>query len=142
MPIECAAVPSLDADPPEFCHHEIRKARKQHKCYECRRKIEPGERYEHVSGKWDGGLASMSVCLDCVSIRKAFFLDGFTYGGIWEDFIGYLQETIGCGNDAYFPWSKLSELTPLARAKVCQEIEDMWKEPDKPASCCSCEYDK
>lgn len=58
-----------DYDAPEFYIKEIRKARKQRKCYECGRSIETGERYEHVRGKWDGDVASYDTCPRCLDLR-------------------------------------------------------------------------
>jgi hypothetical protein len=51
-----------DYDPPEFYHKETRKARTAKKCYECYGPIAPGERYEHVCGKWDGHIDTYRTC--------------------------------------------------------------------------------
>lgn len=61
---------SCDYDPPEFCHNEVRKARKPHKCYECRVTIEPGERYEHTRGKWEGDISTFDTCALCLELRQ------------------------------------------------------------------------
>jgi hypothetical protein len=58
-----------DYDPPDFYHAEIRKARKPHKCVECSGVIAASEHYEHVRGKWDGGLDSFDTCQRCLDIR-------------------------------------------------------------------------
>jgi hypothetical protein len=58
-----------DYDPPEFCHVEIRKARKEHKCYECSGRILKGEKYEHTRGKWEGCLSNFKTCVRCHDIR-------------------------------------------------------------------------
>jgi hypothetical protein len=58
-----------DYDAPEFYHREIRKARKEHKCEECPGVIRPGDKYEHVRGKWDGYVDSFKTCERCVEIR-------------------------------------------------------------------------
>lgn len=57
---------------PDFYHKECRKARKAHRCYECGCKIERGEVYEYVRGKWDDDPISMHTCPDCVRLRDAF----------------------------------------------------------------------
>lgn len=49
-----------------------RVARKTHWCCECcRATILPGDRYEYVSGVWDGTPNSHSTCARCVALRKA-----------------------------------------------------------------------
>jgi RNase P subunit RPR2 len=58
-----------DYDPPSFYHQEIRKARKAHKCDECTGMIAPGEKYEHVRGKWEGYVDTFNTCEACVDIR-------------------------------------------------------------------------
>jgi hypothetical protein len=58
-----------DYDPPEFYRREIRRARKSHKCEECAGKILPGDKYEHVRGKWEGYIDSFNTCEHCVDIR-------------------------------------------------------------------------
>jgi len=46
------------------------KARKVHKCCECRRKIDVGELYERTSGLWrDSGFASFKTCAHCAATR-------------------------------------------------------------------------
>ena len=59
-----------DYDPAEFYHREERKARKPQKCGECGRKIAPGERYEHVRGKWCGEVDTCRTCQRCLVLRK------------------------------------------------------------------------
>jgi len=49
---------------------EIRKARKQHKCYECGIEIKTGEHYNYHHGVFDGAGHSYKVCLKCDEIRR------------------------------------------------------------------------
>lgn len=58
-----------DYEQPEFYHHETRKARKQHRCSECARAIQPGESYEHVRGKWGGDVATHKTCPRCLELK-------------------------------------------------------------------------
>jgi hypothetical protein len=60
---------SCDYEPAEFYHKKDRKARKAHKCEECGSAIKPGQRYEHVFGKWDGRLDSFKTCERCIALR-------------------------------------------------------------------------
>ncbi len=49
-----------------------RRARKQHRCCECRETIEPGATYQVISGIWDGEPGRYKTCLPCVAARDAF----------------------------------------------------------------------
>lgn len=44
-------------------------ARKAHQCYECSRAIPPGERYQRITGKWDGYISTMAICPTCETAR-------------------------------------------------------------------------
>jgi len=54
---------------PQVYGCKLRKARKHHKCYECRGIILPGELYHYHHGVWDGQGASYKVCVDCEALR-------------------------------------------------------------------------
>ena len=73
-----------DYDPAEFYSSTWPKARKPHKCCECRREIAPGEKYERTVGKWDGQMDTYLTCSECVEIRQQFCCDGWLYGDLWE----------------------------------------------------------
>lgn len=45
-------------------------ARKPHKCYECGRTINPGERYESAFGIYDGTGYTMPTCPHCLALRE------------------------------------------------------------------------
>lgn len=47
-----------------------RKARKDHKCCECRGLIPKGESYNYHSGIWNGEPESYKVCVDCDALRE------------------------------------------------------------------------
>jgi hypothetical protein len=57
-----------DYDQPAFYVAGVRKARKRHRCYECGCFILPGERYEHVSAKWDD-VSTVKTCSHCLALR-------------------------------------------------------------------------
>lgn len=77
---------SIDVDePPRVQRSTVRKARKQHECIECRRGIEPGERYEVCSGiDYDGHAFDHKMRLGCRNIREHFCSGGWCVGMIWE----------------------------------------------------------
>lgn len=69
---------------------EWRTARKQHACYDCGRKIEPGERYYFATGisnddwrRWD----TYRECAHCQYAAKWLLAEcgGYLFGGILED---------------------------------------------------------
>lgn len=45
-------------------------ARRVHKCCDCHRQINVGERYESVAGISDGGIDVYKTCGRCVSVRE------------------------------------------------------------------------
>ena len=56
---------SCDGNGPSASWESRPKAKKRHKCSECRGWIEPGEVYWNVRGIWDGGPSTYKVCADC-----------------------------------------------------------------------------
>jgi hypothetical protein len=84
-------------NPAEVCGTLIVRARKPQKCCECGERINPGDRYEIVSGKWDGEWASFKTCLPCKEIREAFCCEGWTFGFLWENAENGFFETMTTG---------------------------------------------
>lgn len=75
-------------DYPEFHDVTWPKARKAHRCGECRRDIPKGTQYERVSGKFDGVMYCEKTCGVCAEIRSAFTCDegaGPAFGNLWSD---------------------------------------------------------
>lgn len=54
---------------PEFYRVTEPTARKHHKCGECGRAIQAGEKYEYTSGKWDGDMCFHKTCSRCKALR-------------------------------------------------------------------------
>lgn len=104
----------------DFQDHKLVRARKQHRCCECNRTIQPGEQYHIESGKYDGEIFSYKTCLTCYDIRGTFTCGGgHTFETLWED----MEETVfrklttGC----------LSRLSlPESKAVVIQKWQE-WK---------------
>jgi hypothetical protein len=85
--------------PNEFENIEWPKARKPHRCEECRRIIAAGERYERFSGKFDGSLFCLKTCAECAEIRDAFNCEGGAIvDGLWSEIESYVfpHMTTGC----------------------------------------------
>lgn len=83
-----------DFEPPEFFNEVIHTARKQHQCCECPNKIEPGERYERVAGKWDGEFCEFKTCLPCAALRNKLQDQGYAsaFGGLQEAYQEALRD--------------------------------------------------
>lgn len=121
--MECSCAISIDHDcGAELMEETLRTARKIHRCCECGKTIQIGETYEYVKGMWEGDWNTYKTCLDCKSIRDVFF-DSWIYTEIWENF----RDEFGC-HGSVIPENCITELTPGARARVCEFIESMWEE--------------
>lgn len=74
-----------DFDNGPECYQEIwRKARKDHKCCECYRDIKKGEKYQYISGIWDGRPSSFKTCKQCATIRDEYFCGCAMLGDLRE----------------------------------------------------------
>lgn len=103
-------------------------AMKIHRCCECGRNIEKGENYERAVGVSDGSISVFKTCLDCKSVREAFFCDGWGYTVMWSDLWEHLQEV--CWDGSAPAAECMTGLTPRALEKVCEKIEQIWEETD------------
>lgn len=73
-----------DYDAPVCCTTVMRTARKAHRCCECHRDIAPGDRYEEITGVWDGRPDRFRTCVSCKFLRDTYCPDGTMYGGLFE----------------------------------------------------------
>lgn len=123
---DCACI-CVDLDnTAEFSRSTILRARKEHICDECSRIIVPGEKYEYVTGKWDGEFSSFKTCSDCLSVRKSFFCAGYEYTRIFDDLADHIWDM-----DGEISSDCLAPLTKRARDTVCDMIEDHWEKWSK-----------
>lgn len=77
-----------DSDGPvEILAQQWRTARKQHKCDECYRVIEAGERYYSTRYVYDGVITNHKCCAHCDVVRQwlADECGGWLYHGVEED---------------------------------------------------------
>jgi hypothetical protein len=58
-----------DCEPNQFERVEYRKDRKVHKCYECDRIIQIGDRYQYYKILYDGRFDTFKTCDDCAKLR-------------------------------------------------------------------------
>lgn len=86
-----------DADAPVTFHAtNVKKARTDHRCCECRQTIPSGSSYEKVKGIWpDFGPHTFKTCNACVALRAE---------------VQRLEEAAGCyGSEAIPPFEMLLE---------------------------------
>lgn len=83
---------SIDHDNgPKVFDSSVIKARKDHRCIECREVIPPGAYYHRDKGLWEHGWDCYDTCLTCGRIREDYCSHGYTYGELGEA----IQECLG-----------------------------------------------
>jgi len=103
---------------------KIVTAIKHHTCGECSCDIEPGMRYELYKGVQDGNIFTCKTCLDCVSIRGAFFEQGVAqFGTMLDDVYENIVYELGGEVDS----KCILPLTDKARKKIFGYIEEAWE---------------
>ncbi len=97
------------------------KAKKPHRCGECRRSIEKGQVYERFVGKFDGAIFSQSTCLECAEISRAFSCEvPPPYGGLWSEMCDYAFPELTTASECF------QKLSPSAKAFCLQRWRE-WK---------------
>ena len=81
---QCCYVPIDDFG--QFSSVRVRKARKTHTCEECREPILKGQRYNYVTGVYDGSWSDGRTCLPCAGIGRDYFPRGYMATCLREDF--------------------------------------------------------
>jgi hypothetical protein len=73
------------------------KARKEHKCGECYRKIEPKETYVRTATIYEGELNAYKTCLQCMEVKHwlARNCDGYVYTHCYEDLRDHVEKAMG-----------------------------------------------
>ena len=122
MDCACIEVDYDDCDAGDFTRVKNRKARKEHKCGECHRIINPGETYEYSVIKFQGDIGTHKMCLDCLSVRGAFFCNGCYTEGLWEELaesMRFYEPGDNCLAAAVL------KCTPAAREKISDLLEGL-----------------
>ena len=88
------------------------RARKEHRCEECGRKIEIGEIYVRYAGTWEGDFFTNVACQQCAALRKiAGDLDSY----YWEVYYGGLAEWVWNRSWTDVKWVDEAQLIHLLR---------------------------
>ena len=123
--MECSCFSVDNGDYVTVLAETKRKARKWHRCNECRGMIFPGQTYMDERYLFEGEVSTHKTCPCCMSVRDNLFCN-FTYSQLWSDLEDFLWETAAYNTEGV-PWEKLSRLTPVARAHVLLMIEGIWE---------------
>ena len=92
MSLACGC--DIDGDYPTVHNEKWVRARKAHKCGECRRPIQPGDEYRYTFMVFDGDARSYHTCEACAGIADALVGLGFCWddGDLRSAYIQYLRE--------------------------------------------------
>lgn len=74
---------------PEAIIRALPRARKPHRCCECRREIAKGETYERTSGIWGGEPHRYKTCIPCADLRSDLDKERRERRDPWEDGIPF-----------------------------------------------------
>ncbi len=88
-----------DGDMAEIWNTTEPVARKEHSCFECKKTIQIGEKYERVDVIWKT-WQTIKTCSVCLELRKLFFCS-YCAGNILEDLRQEIWEydlDLGCLN--------------------------------------------
>ncbi len=96
-----------------------RRALKYHRCNECRRAIKKNETYTIEKFRDDERFHTYKTCNDCQSVRQVFFSKGYYFEALWADMGSFIHDAKG-----QIPEDCIAQLTPAARNKVCDLIEE------------------
>jgi hypothetical protein len=90
----------IDVDEPADLSHrrEIKRARKEHQCCECRRAIPKGAPYRYETACHDGVWSHYKTCRLCASIRDDRFSCGWYWTRLWAD-LRYCLGEFDCSCD-------------------------------------------
>lgn len=104
-----------------FIHTENPVARKEHRCCECGDIIRKGDKYEKVTGKWEGDFIQYKTCMICVEIRDKLFCS-FIFTTLLEE----LSEFTSGGYD--LDYNMIDGLSISAIDKIEKYFEKNWEE--------------
>lgn len=72
-------------NPPTIYECREVKGRKEHKCSECLRVIEKGERHEYAKGLWNGDFSDFRTCKTCCDMRDEIKLTCYCHGQMMDE---------------------------------------------------------
>lgn len=120
MNCSCAALGYMEeSEDTHWGIRHVKRAGKDHKCYECGTLIEKGSGYAlHVLFS-NGTAKNYKICPVCQDLIEHFFPNGWFFGTVLDDLKSYLDDA----------WAKdlpsdcISQLLPAARVWVCDFLQ-------------------
>lgn len=99
-----------------FFRADLRTARKEHTCCECREVIRPGHRYEHAFGiDGEGGAFTSKTCEICAEVRTVFYCGHAYYvETLWDEMEEQAFPNLTTASECF------RELSPAAKAVVLE----------------------
>lgn len=122
--MDCSVVASSVEEFSKILTQKLQKARKKHRCGECRKDIHPGQIYELYTGVQDGSVFTAKTCISCVDLRSNFFRDGYMFGYLIDDFKEHISDCDGDISEA--------QIASLQESKevVCGMLEEYWEDQE------------
>lgn len=115
--MQCCPLSSSDGEGASFSSTTTPRAKKPHRCCECREEIPVGAKYERTTGAWDGDFSTYMTCLSCVEIRNHFACDGWIFGWLWDDLEANFFPAMRAGGPC------MEGLSPEAKARLFERRE-------------------
>lgn len=128
--MECACTVDVDMDcgSDDFKRVGVSEitALKLHSCHECNSIIDIGDWYfrESFISSYDG-VSIFKTCEHCYSLRQVFFSSGWYYEMLWESMLDFIFEC-----DGELSVTCINQLTPVAKGKVLDMMEEYFNETD------------
>ena len=114
----------------EFYSDKMVKARKAHRCCECRESIPVGDTYHYACGKSDGDFWTNATCATCHEIRAAFTCGSWVFTQLWEMVCAEMFPVWNTQG----PYDCLAKLTTPKAIKLCNDRYRQWR--------IDCDYDE
>lgn len=106
---------------PQFFSVSTPRARKEHRCYECKSVIHIGENYECANGKWDAGMQTFKTCNSCIQLREKLLKEDECFCPAFGELLVDAQEYVRY--DDWEPGFKFSVYRKVvARNKYIKEL--------------------
>lgn len=93
MENSCCVCP--EGEPAQVLESAVVRAKIRHRCAECRKIIQPGERYEYNRCVSGGFWETYKICISCRSIGLDLLPCGWFFGGMWLT----IQDCLGLRNE-------------------------------------------